>query len=60
MEELSMASRNKLLEILIKKELWEKVMPYLDKYGYLSINEGLLEKVCRHYVQNNTTVKMNY
>ena len=50
MEELSMASRNKLLEILIKKELWEKVMPYLDKYGYLSINEGLLEKVCRHYV----------
>lgn len=50
MEELSMESRRKVIEILIRKNLMEMVYPYIEKYGYGNIKRELLEKICLHYV----------
>lgn len=50
MEELSLESRRKVIEILIQKNYMEMVYPYIEKYGYQNINRNLLEKVCLHYV----------
>lgn len=50
MEELSMSSRRKVIEILIQKNFIEMVYPYIEKYGYDNIKPELLEKICLHYV----------
>lgn len=50
MEELSMDSRRKVIEILIQKNLMKMVYPYIEKYGYGKINRELLEKICLYYV----------
>ena len=50
MEELSMQSRVKVIEILIQKNLLDTVYPYIEKYGYGNIRRQLLEKICLYYV----------
>lgn len=50
MEELSMTSRRKVIEILIQKNLMEMVYPYIEKYGFANIQQELLEKICLYYV----------
>ena len=62
MEELSLESRRKVIEILIQKNYMEMVYPYIEKYGYQNINRNLLEKVCLHYInleeyQDNEIIK---
>lgn len=50
MEQLSMRSRCKVIEILIQKNLLDTVYPYIEKYGYGNIRRELLEKICLYYV----------
>lgn len=52
MAELSKVSRNKVMEILIERNLTEMVYPYIVKYGYQSIKKTLLENLCIELVQN--------
>ncbi len=52
MAELSKSSRNKVMEILIDRNLTEMVYPYVAKYGYRNIKENLLEKLCVSLVNN--------
>lgn len=46
MAELTKESRNKVMEILIERNLMEMVYPYVAKYGYQSIRNNLLEELC--------------
>lgn len=52
MAQLSKASRNKVMEILIQRNLTELVYPYIAKYGYQGIQKILLEKLCIELVCN--------
>lgn len=52
MAELSKGSRNKVMEILIERNLTEMVYPHVAKYGYQGIKKHLLEKLCVELVQN--------
>ena len=64
MKELSKASRNKVIEILIERNLIEMAYPYIAKYGYRAIDRKLLEKLCvslvRHeeYQENEILTEM--
>lgn len=51
MAELSIESRNKVMEILIGRNLTEMVYPYVAKYGYQGIKSLLLEKLCINLVE---------
>lgn len=51
MVELSKESRNKVMEILIERNLTEMVYPYVAKYGYQGIKSLLLEKLCINLVE---------
>lgn len=53
MEQLEKESRNKVIEILIKKNLFDLVFPYIEKYGYTNIDTKLLEKVCIYFVKKD-------
>lgn len=46
MSELSMSARNKVMEIMIRKDFNEMIYPYMVKYGYQGICLPLLERVC--------------
>lgn len=46
MVELSKKSRNKVMEILIERNLTEMAYPYVAKYGYQGIKSLLVEKLC--------------
>lgn len=48
--ELSKASRKKIIEILIDRNLAEIAYSYIAKYGYENIKTSLLEKVCTELV----------
>lgn len=52
MSELSKQSRNKVMEILIQRNLMEMVYPYIVKFGYQNIRGNLLEKLCIQLVEN--------
>lgn len=52
MAELSKKSRNKVIEILIDRNLIEIAYPYVAKYGYQNIKNSLLEKLCVELVHN--------
>lgn len=52
MNELSIKSQNKIMEILIRRNLTEMVYPYVAKYGYQCIKSALLEKMCIELVSN--------
>ncbi len=46
LRELTVLSRNKVMEILIERNLIEMAYPYIARYGYQGIQTGLLEKLC--------------
>lgn len=52
MSKLSIRARNKVMEILIDRNLFEMVYPYIAKYGYQAIRKDLLEKICVELVNN--------
>lgn len=52
MSELSKESRNKVMEILIERNMTEMVYPYIAKFGYKNISGVLLEKLCIELVNN--------
>lgn len=64
MAELSIKSRNKVMEIMIRKNFTEMIYPYMAKYGYQGIERSLLEKVCiemsanSEYDKNELVVEM--
>ena len=51
MDELTIQSRNKVMEILIERNLIEMVFPYIVRYGYEGIEKSLLEKMCIQLVE---------
>lgn len=50
-ERLSIPSRNKVMEVLISKNLTEMVYPQIIHYGYAGIRKELLEKLCLDMVK---------
>jgi hypothetical protein len=46
MAELSIKSRNKVMEIMIRKKFGDMIYPYMAKYGYQGIERSLLQNVC--------------
>ncbi len=53
MSKLTTKSRNKVIEILIDRNLFEMVYPYIAKYGYQGIKNSLVEKICIQLVAND-------
>ncbi|MCR5737308.1 MAG: DUF5717 family protein [Eubacterium sp.] len=51
MEELTIPSRNKVMEILIERNLIEMVYPYVVRYGYQGIEKDLLKQMCLELVE---------
>ncbi len=51
MEELSIPSRNKVMEVLIERNMIEMVYPYVVRYGYQGIEVELLKKMCLELVE---------
>lgn len=48
--QLSVQARNKIIEILIERNMMEMVYPYAAKFGYKFIKKPLLEKLCIYLV----------
>ena len=51
MAQLSKVSRDKVMEILIERNLATMAYPYIVKYGYENIKNSLLEKMCIQLVE---------
>ncbi len=52
MAELTKESRNKVIEILIQRNLISMAYPYIVKYGYNNISGVYLEKLCLELVES--------
>ncbi len=46
LRELTIPSRNKVMEILIRRNLFEMAYPHIARYGYQGIQKELLEQLC--------------